>query len=288
MKNIVLCTNPRRDADFFYTRSVGKLMEGMGIKLKNALLFCDNGNALPDDIKFVPLEEALRGAELLICLGGDGTILHASKAAAENDVPILGINVGRMGFLADLEASEYRKVIDAINGRCFLDQRMMLRAEVERGGKTIFSDFALNDAVVAKGNVGRIIDLAVYCEDKQISVFSGDGLILATPTGSTAYSMSAGGPIVEPSAENLILTPICAHDLKAKSFVLSSGSEVTIKIWPLHGKTAFLSLDGTESIKLSGGDSIKITKSDHKTKLVRVLNRSFYEIVNQKLGGDQI
>ena len=283
----MLCTNPRRDADFFYTRSIKELVKETGIELKIALLFCDNATDLPEDIAFVPLKEALIGAELLICLGGDGTILHVSKSAAENNVPVLGINVGRMGFLADLEALEYRKVTEAINGECSFDQRMMLRAEVERGGKTVFSDFALNDAVVAKGNVGRIIDLAVYCDDKQISVFSGDGLIIATPTGSTAYSMSAGGPIVEPSADNLVLTPICAHDLKAKSFVLSSESEVTIKIWPLYGKTVFLSLDGAESMELSDGDVIKISKSEYKTKLVRVLNRSFYEIVNQKLSSSE-
>lgn len=284
MNRIVLCTNPRRDIDFAFTLLVYKHLLDLGIKPLNTLLFPREDTVPPDEMEFVPLGEAIAGAELLICLGGDGTILHASKAAAKNDVPVLGINIGRKGFLADLESSEYKKVTDAVSGKCTVENRMMLRAEIEREGKVVFSDFALNDAVVAKGNMGRTIDFAVYGDGKRIFSLFGDGLIVSTPTGSTAYSMSAGGPIVEPSTGALVVTPICAHDLRAKSFVLSSDAEVTVEVFDLSEKAALLSLDGSESAELISGDKIKITKSEYRTQLVRVLNRSFYEIVNQKLG----
>jgi NAD+ kinase len=285
LKNIVLCTNPRRDFDFSLTLAIYKLLIASGVKPQNTILFPSSETVLPEEMEFVTLSEALKGAELLICLGGDGTILHAAKAAAINFVPTLGINIGRKGFLADLEATDYEKVSDAICGNYTIDERMMLCARVEREGKVIYQDFALNDAVVARGNVNRTIELSVFGDGKKISSILGDGLIVATPTGSTAYSMSAGGPIVEPSASALVVTPICAHDLRAKSFVLSSEAEVTIEIGELSDeKTSYLSLDGPELAQLKSGDKVKITKSVYKTQLVRVLNRSFYEIVNQKLG----
>ncbi len=284
MNNIVLCTNPRRDADFRFTLSIRRLIQKCGINPLNTVLFPPKDAELPKDMEFVPIEDALKGAELLICLGGDGTILHAAKAAAQNKVPVLGINIGRKGFIADLEAADYEKITEAVSGRFAVDERMMLNAHIERGGETIYSDFALNDAVVARGSVNRTIDFAVYGDEKKIFNLSGDGIIVATPTGSTAYSMSAGGPILEPSASALVVTPICAHDLRAKAFVLSSEAEVTIEIGDLSEKSAFLSLDGPETAELISGDRVKITKSEYKTRLVRVLNRSFYEIVNQKLG----
>lgn len=282
MKSIVLCTNPRRDLDFRYTLAVRELMLKKGITPLNSILFPTDETVFPEGLEFRPLGEALRGARLLICFGGDGTILHAAREAARNAVPILGINVGNMGFLADLEAFDYKKAILAVEGRYTLDRRMMLRAEVERGGQVVFSDYALNDAVVSK-SAARIVKIAVFGNDEIISHFSGDGLIVATPTGSTAYSMSAGGPIVEPSAENLIVTPICAHDMSAKSFVLSSETEVTVELGSMRDKTATLSLDGADSADLLSGDKVRVTKSKYITELVRVQNRSFYEIVSQKL-----
>jgi NAD+ kinase len=282
LKNVVLCTNPRRDTDFRYTLAVRKLMLEKGITPRHSILFPTDDMVLPEGIDFTPLSEALSGAQLLICFGGDGTILQAAREAARNSVPILGVNVGNMGFLADLESFDYKKVIMAVDKKYTVDRRMMLHAEVMRDGKVIFSDFALNDAVVSK-SAARIIRIAVFGNGKIISHFAGDGLIVATPTGSTAYSMSAGGPIVEPSSENLIVTPICAHDLSAKSFVLSSKTEVTVELGTMNDKVAVLSLDGADSALLLSGDKVKVTKSKYFTDLVRVNNRSFYEIVSQKL-----
>ncbi|MEG2097100.1 MAG: NAD(+)/NADH kinase, partial [Pseudoflavonifractor sp.] len=165
-----------------------------------------------------------------------------------------------------------------------VESRMMLTVRVLRDGKTVYEDLALNDAVITKGAVARIIDLAVYGDDMLISNFSGDGIIVCTPTGSTAYSMSAGGPIVEPTAENIIVTPICAHALHVRPMVLGQDRVVAAKMGRLSRKTAYLSVDGGKAVKLGGGDAVEIRKAQAKTLLVRLTGRSFYEIMNQKLG----
>lgn len=283
MKKIVLCTNPRRDIGFAMTLSARSLLIGAGIYPLHSLLFDDGETEMPKGLRYLPLSEALVGADMLICLGGDGTILHAAQAAAKAEVPTLGINVGHKGFLADLEAEDFALLLEAVKGNYVEDIRMMLDIAVERGGRPVFSGFALNDAVASKGGAAKTIDVRVLGDGKLMSSFSGDGLIAATPTGSTAYSMSAGGPIVDPSAENMIITPICAHDLKAKSFVLPGDANVTVEIGELRERMAFLSLDGDNACRLMSGDVIQISRSVLRTRLVRVRNRSFYEIINSKL-----
>jgi len=282
LKDIVLCTNPQRDKDFSYTLAVRELILKKGVTPRHSIIFPGENLVLPEGIEFEPLDRALKGAQLLICFGGDGTILRAAKEAAKNSVPILGVNVGNTGFLADLESFDYRKVSMALEQKYTVDRRMMVQADVVRDGKVIFSDCALNEAVVSK-RISRIIRIAVFGNDKLITHFAGDGLIVATPTGSTAYSMSAGGPIVEPRSENLIVTPICAYDLGAKSFVLSSETEVTVEVGAIQVDSVMLSLDGVDSLALHGGDKVRVRKSEYFTDLVRVNNRSFYEIVSQKL-----
>ena len=161
---------------------------------------------------------------------------------------------------------------------------MMLDVTVRREGRPVYTDIALNDAAVTKGAVARVIDLEVYGDRVLINNFSGDGMIISTPTGSTAYSMAAGGPIVEPTAENIIITPICAHVLGARSMVLGRERTVTVKMVKTARKTAYLSVDGGKAFRLRGGDSLQIRQAETKTKLIRLTNRSFYEIVTQKLG----
>ena len=162
---------------------------------------------------------------------------------------------------------------------------MMLEVSIRREGRTIFSDLALNDAVVTKGAVARVVEIEVRSDKVPITTYSGDGVIVSTPTGSTAYSMSAGGPIVEPTAENIILTPICPHSvINARSFVLDARRTVTVRIKDLARKTAYLSVDGGKAFRLRGGDSLYVRRAEAKTRLIRLTNRSFYEIVTQKLG----
>ena len=161
----------------------------------------------------------------------------------------------------------------------------MLDVAVRREGKVVYRDLALNDAAVTKGAVARVVDLEVYGDRTLISSFSADGVVVSTPTGSTAYAMSAGGPIVEPTAENIIVTPICPHAMSARSFVLSRGRTVAVKLGKMTRRTAYLSVDGGRAFRLNGSDTVELRESKSRTRLVRVTGRSFYEILNHKLGG---
>ena len=214
-----------------------------------------------------------------------GTILHAARDANAHQIPVLGINLGSVGFMAELEQHELSMLSRLTAGKYTIEKRMMLDITVRRDGRRVFSETALNDAVVTKGtSVARVLDLQVTGDRTVISSFSGDGVVIATPTGSTAYSLAAGGPIVEPTAENMIITPICAHSLHAKPFVLGSERSVGVRLAPGSRKNASLSVDGGRAFKVQPGDWVECRRSRHVTRLVKLTGRTFYEVINQKLG----
>ena len=284
---IVLSPNPYRDKGLRAAQTAERVLKNAGVNTCMCLPFqLDKGSRLelPKNLTFLDMDEQLRNADMMVCFGGDGTILHAAKSANAYDVPILGVNLGSVGFMAELEQGELSQLSKLAAGKYAIEHRMMLDVRAVHEGKTIFRDTALNDAVITKGAVARIIDLSVLADKALITDFSGDGIILSTPTGSTAYSMSAGGPIVEPTAENIIVTPICPHALHARSFVLGKDRLVTARMGKLARKTAYLSVDGGKAVKLSGGDTVELRRSQAGTRLVRLSGRSFYDIVNQKLG----
>lgn len=239
---------------------------------------------VPGHLKFFPMEEAFRKADLLVCFGGDGTILHAAKDAQLHGIPVLGVNLGSVGFMAELEVDQLNLLARLPEGKYQQEERMMLDVAVRREGRIIFRDTALNDAVITKGAVARIIDLDVKADGVLVGRFSGDGVVVSTPTGSTAYSMSAGGPIVEPTAENLMVTPICPHALHARSYVLDRNRAVAVKMGKLTRKTAYLSVDGGKAFRLGGSDQVELRRSEAKARLARLTSRSFYAVLNQKLG----
>ena len=239
---------------------------------------------VPAHIKFLDREEAFQNAGLLVCFGGDGTILHAAKDAQAYGLPVLGVNLGSVGFMAELEPSELSQLARLPQGKFDLEERMMLEVLVRREGKVVHRDTALNDAVITKGAVARIIDLDVRADGVQTSRFSGDGLVVATPTGSTAYSLSAGGPIVEPTAENIIISPICPHTLRVRSLVLGGERVVTVRTGKLSRRTVYLSVDGGKAFRLGSGDQVELRRAQGKVRLVRLMGKSFYAAVNQKLG----
>ena len=182
----------------------------------------DRDYELPKSIEFQDLNREIKDADMLVCFGGDGTILHASKLATAHNLPILGINIGTMGFIAELEAGELELLRRLPAGDYTIEPRSMIDVTVTgANGQRLLHETALNDAVVTKGAIARVVQVSVYCDNVEATSFSGDGVIIATPTGSTAYSMSAGGPIVEPLAKNLIISPICAHAMLAKTIVVS-------------------------------------------------------------------
>ena len=284
---VVLSPNPYRDRGLKAAQSAKRILEGSGVETVICLPFeVDEGSRvdLPAHLNLKKLNKELENADVLVCFGGDGTILHAARDANPHNIPVLGVNLGSVGFMAELEQSELSLLARLVSGKFDVERRMMLDVSVRREGKKIFSETALNDAVITKGAVARVLELEVTGDRVTISSFAGDGVVIATPTGSTAYSLAAGGPIVEPTAENTIMAPICAHSLHAKPFVLDSSRTVGVRMAPGARKTAYLSVDGGKALKIQPGDWVECRKSSQVTRLVKLTGRSFYERINQKLG----
>lgn len=284
---IILSPNPYRDKGLKSALAAERILRAAGAQTRMCLPFAGEGPRpmdLPEGVRLSEMEREIADADILVCFGGDGTILHAAKDAVARQIPILGVNMGSVGFMAELEHGELSLLTRLTTGKYRVEKRMMLDVAVLRDGRVLHRDLALNDAVVTKGAVARIVDLAVYGDGVLISHFGADGIIVCTPTGSTAYSMAAGGPIVEPTAENLIITPICAHALQAKSFVLGRDRRVEVRTQRHDRKSVYLSVDGGRAFKLSGGDRVSITRSQSAVGLIRLTEKSFYSIVSEKLG----
>ncbi|MCL2226996.1 MAG: NAD(+)/NADH kinase [Oscillospiraceae bacterium] len=282
-KKVILYPNAERDLGLEMTLRVSGMLKDRGCQT----VICQTPNegfgcGLPPGIKPANLEVELSNAEMIITFGGDGTILRAARAAADTGVPILGMNLGGKGFMAELESMDIGFIDDVAKGKYKVESRMMLDVEIHREGEAIYRDFALNDVVVRGDN--KVIDLILFGDGQRITHFSGDGVVIATPAGSTAYSMAAGGPIVEEAAENIILTPICAHVIEVKSFVLVSDRRVSVELGNRRHNPAFISVDGGDYRSVERGDVIYVYKSERYTHLVRLSNRSFYEKVSEKLG----
>ena len=283
MKNVVLTPNPYRDKNFQTVREAIRILKDAGINPRVCLPFeVDRSFELPKDIRFSRLDREMLNAEMVVCFGGDGTILHMAKAAARKNIPILGVNIGTMGFMAELESSEMEQMARIASDDYTTDTRMMLDVTVQRDRDIIYHDICLNDVAITKGSVGRIVHLNVKCDGVTAMECGGDGMVISTPTGSTAYSLSAGGPIVEPDARNIILTPICAHSMINRSIVVSDKRNVTVQMVQNARRNAYISVDGGKAIRMNMGDTAIIKKSSLETKLVRLNDRSFYEVLNTK------
>ncbi len=283
MKKVILTPNPYRDRDFQTVRRASAILREAGMEVRLCLPFeVDRSYDLPKDLRFSKLERELSWADMIICFGGDGTILHMSKTATRAGLPILGVNIGTMGFIAELESTELDQLKRLATGDYSIDKRMMLDVTVQRDRDILFHDICLNDVVITKGAVARIVHLAVECDGVQAMECGGDGVIVSTPTGSTAYNLSAGGPIVEPEAHSILVTPICAHDMASRCMVSSDRRVIQIKLTHNARRNAYLSVDGGKSVRLSMGDVTTVKKSNLQTKLIRLKDRSFYDVVNQK------
>ena len=283
MKHVILTPNPYRDKNFQTVRAAIKVLKEAGMEPRLCLPFeVDRNYELPKDLRFHKLDRELQNAELVICFGVDGTILHMAKAATRKNLPILGVNIGTMGFMAELESTELDQLARLADNNYTLDKRMMLDVVVQRDRDIIFHDIGLNDVVITKGAIARIAHLAVKCDGVEAMQCGGDGIILATPTGSTAYSLSAGGPIVEPEASNILITPICAHDVMSRCIVASDKRVITVELTHNARRNAYLSVDGGKALRLNLGDVVTVRKSNLETKLIRLKDRSFYDVVNMK------
>lgn len=279
---IAICPNPFRDLELKRTREACRLLEEAGFSTVICPVFADDEpEALPKDLSYGKLTEVVEDCSLILVIGGDGTILSVARSLHNYPIPLLGINLGTKGFMANLEPEQLPLVVKAARGGYRISRRMMLEVELWREGEVICTDHALNDVVLH--GYGDCIGLTTWCEGDRVSHFSGDGIILSTPTGSTGYSMSAGGPIVEPEAENIIISPICPHVMGARTFVLDPKRTVRVTAEKLHGRRAYLSVDGNSVADLQGGDEIVVYQSEHHTLMADLGLKSFYEIAYEKL-----
>lgn len=222
-------------------------------------------------------EEIYSKAELVIVLGGDGAMLDAARRAAPSGIPILGINMGRVGYMTELEFDEIEMLDRVFDGRCRTDERTLLQATVlSPNGQKKFSAYALNEAAITNGSAARIVDLELSDGEELIYTYRADGLVVATPTGSTAYSLSAGGPIVDPKLSCFCVTPICPHSLLARPLVFPDTAELRIKNVCNREKLLNLTLDGRVTFDLYFGDTVLIHRSQMKVSLLRIKDESFY------------
>lgn len=232
---------------------------------------------------FGNVAEMVRACDVIVALGGDGTIIHCARIAAAYGKPILGVNIGRLGFVAGLEPDEFGRLENLISGDYDVENRMMLEVRLEQG-ETTKKHVALNDAVIARGTFSRIIDLKVSLNDTRMCDYRADGLIVATPTGSTAYSLSAGGPVIDPCLNCILLSPICPHSLLSRPVVFSPDARLSVQAHSDYESEIILTIDGEIFSKLPAGARVEICRSPDTVQMIKLKSNNFYEIVNDKLG----
>jgi NAD+ kinase len=220
--------------------------------------------------------------DLLIVLGGDGTLLSMARAVGDLGVPLLGVNLGGLGFLTATTLEEMPAALEAVLvGRMVVDERMLLTVRVRRNGQPLCEYVALNDVVITKSAMSRIIDLAVAVEGQHATAYRADGLIISTPTGSTAYSLSAGGPILFPTMDGIVLTPICSHTLTNRPIVLPSHLRVEVTL--LADQEVMATVDGQIGVNLRVRDTVEVVKAGGRVRLVRFPHKDFFSVLRTKL-----
>lgn len=280
MKSIGLVVNISKDKNLKITNSIVNWIESKGM---NPLLREDISELIKKPQHGKTKEYIYTNSDIIIVLGGDGTILGVARDAAAYGSPILGINLGHLGFLAEVEVKEiFESLEEILSNKMRIEERFMLDALVCRGDSS--REFhCLNDIVISRGTLSRIITLNIYINQDYITTLKGDGIIIATPTGSTAYSLSAGGPIIDPNLSCISLTPICPHSISNRStLVISENEVVKIDLSGNYGE-AYLTVDGQEGYSIEEGEYVLIRKAPFKTKLIKLLNRSFYDVLKEKL-----
>ena len=282
-KKIILCPNPDRDHGMTTTKAAEKILHELGFRTVVCSPFRDQKEGAFADYDVHPLPQEMKDADLMITFGGDGTILHLAKLAALNKVPVLGINMGGLGFVAELEKGELEVLRKLQNWDFTVEQRMMLDVFVIREGKQIYTNLGLNDAVIREGPISHVIHLKISSDGRHLADIAGDGVIVSTPTGSTAYSLSAGGPVVEPVAQTMVVCPICTHNMRFSSYVLSPEHLLTVELERNGRKPVYLFVDESRAFSLRSDDKVLVRRSKYVTKLVRLTEKSFCEIFAQKM-----
>lgn len=271
-----LISNPIKDVGFACAAKVAEYLLS-----KKAEVFSDKDGIFAG-VKKLPLEECVKNADVVITVGGDGTILHTASLSAKAGVPLLGINLGKVGYMAEIEPDELFLLDRLFEKNYTSEKRMLLDAKVIRNGKTVFAATALNDAVISRGRKLRMSNISLYERNNHICDYVTDGLIFSTPTGSTAYTLSAGGPITDPALDCIISTPICAHTL-ANSRSIVFNPEVTLRCVMNTDNEAYFSADGGEEFILEKNDEVEVGRSSLELVLIRLKEGTFYGKLAEKL-----
>ena len=254
MKKVILCPNPYRDSELRVCKEAKKLLDALHFQTVVCLPFQREGYGAELGLRITPLHQEIRSADLLIAFGGDGTILHLARTVALHSVPVLGVNLGSLGFMSELEVDELDRLRDLADWSFDVESRMMLDVSVLRGGKSVYNNIALNDAVISKGSIARVVRLNIFTEEGQLTKVGGDGIIASTPTGSTG--------------------------------VLSPEHVITVEAPDANRKFVYLSVDGGKAFSLKNNDQVRVSTSKYTTRLVRLSKKSFCEILDKKMGGE--
>ncbi len=303
MLKIMICVNPNKDKELNNTKKMLDFLKKYNVKILMSDIFkrpyfeaepLSNTLLSEFDIEYLPEYAAFKKADICIVFGGDGTILKIAKKASMGGAYIIGLNMGRIGYLAELEVSEISLLdrvmkaenaneIESIEG-IHIDKRMMLKCEIIRNGNVIFSAPALNEVVISKGAVSRMAGLNLRCNGKNIVSYRADGIVISTPTGSTAYCMSAGGPIIDPGLDCICAVPVCPYMcLNNGPVVFSDKSVIEVEFKADKLNEAFCTVDGKSTKSIYDGDIVRITKSPNLTKLIRFKDVDFYSRLNEKM-----
>ncbi len=254
------------------------------LKEKGAEVFVDQEVASSLKVKGYPRSQLPEVAELMVVLGGDGTLLSVARLVCEKGLPILGVNLGGLGFITEVQVAGLHGALERVfSGSCVVEERLMLSASVQRHGERIGEYTVLNDVVINKGALARIIEMETYVDKAYVTTFRADGLIVSTPTGSTAYCLAAGGPILYPTTDCISLTPICPHTLTNRPIVLPDSALIEISLKSV-AEDVFLTLDGQVGFSLRQNDVISVAKSPYRTRLIIPHERDFFQVLRTKLG----
>lgn len=278
---ILLIPNTKKENAIIVAKRVCKILSSRSIDI---YAFSDCSSFFPEqNIIFINNFEKLNNIDIAFVIGGDGTIIGAANRLLEADIPIFGINCGTLGFLASIESSELDKINNVLDGKYIIEERVVLKASIY-SGKDSKSFLAINDVVISKNTVTGILDIDVNCSNIRTAHYRGDGVIISTPSGSTAYAMSAGGPIMHPYVKAIAITPICAHSLQARTMVLPENEIISIKTNAGSvNKSAYVVVDGKKFKELQDRDVVEIVRYDKNVKFVTLNTNNYYYNVNKKL-----
>lgn len=285
MKKFALLTNYSKDKRLVYTRMIKTYITENGGSYWIPRYISEPDKDGDQRYDFSDMPEDI---ECVLVLGGDGTLLQAARELLQRHIPLLGINLGTLGFLTSAEKSELPKCLDSVlDDSCSIDERMMLEGVAYHGSEKIQMNIALNDVIIARAGFSRLVELKIYVNGELLSIYNADGIIVSTPTGSTGYNLSAGGPIIFPQTDVIVITPICPHSLQARSLVVSGEDRIMIEIGrrrKTQKEEAMVTFDGRSAQELETGDRIEIYKAQETTQLIRLKGRSFYQVLQNKIG----